>query len=271
MADMRLVVAGPSGRMGQTLIRLIAATPGIALGGAIARPGSPAIGQDAGKLAGLEPNGVVVTDDPAGPLDAADGIIDFTTPATTVELAALAAHRRLVHVTGTTGLTKADFARLEAAANQAVIVHSGNMGLGINLLAAVIKRAARSLDEDFDIEILEMHHSRKVDAPSGTALLLGEAAAAGRGIDLEENTDRRRDGHAGARQRGHIGFATLRGGTVIGEHRIIFAGDNERIEFVHKAEDRTMFARGALKAALWGLGREPGYYSMADVLGLAEV
>ncbi|MDZ5450953.1 MULTISPECIES: 4-hydroxy-tetrahydrodipicolinate reductase [Labrys] len=270
MADMRLVVAGASGRMGQTLIRMIAETPGVVLAGAIERTGSPAIGQDAGRLAGLDANGVIVTDDPLSLLTSAEGIIDFTAPAATVELAALAAQMRIVHVIGTTGLSKEDFARLRAAARHAVIVQSGNMSLGVNLLAAVVKRVAKSLDADFDIEVLEMHHNRKVDAPSGTALMLGQAAADGRGIDLDANADRVRDGHPGAREKGHIGFATLRGGTVVGEHSVIFAGENERLEFSHKAESRTMFARGALKAVLWGFGRKPGYYSMADVLGLGD-
>ena len=271
MSDMRLVVAGASGRMGQTLIRLIAQTPGVVLSGAIERPGAPEVGQDAGKVAGLEPNGVLITDDPLSLLTSAEGIIDFTAPGATVELAALAAQMRIVHVIGTTGLSKEDFVRLKAAARHAVVVQSGNMSLGVNLLAAVVKRVARSLDEDFDIEILEMHHNRKVDAPSGTALLLGQAAAEGRGIDLDGHSDRVRDGHTGAREKGHIGFATLRGGTVVGEHTVIFASEGERIEFAHKAESRVIFARGALKAAMWGFGRKPGYYSMADVLGLAEL
>ncbi|MDQ0392302.1 4-hydroxy-tetrahydrodipicolinate reductase [Labrys monachus] len=271
MADMRLVVAGAGGRMGQALVRLIGATPGVVLAGAIERAGSPLIGQDAGRLAGLEPNGVLVTDDPLALLTGAEGIVDFTAPAATVELSALAAQMRIVHVVGTTGLSSEDMARLRAAGRHAVIVQSGNMSLGVNLLAAVVKRVARSLDAEFDIEILEMHHNRKVDAPSGTALLLGEAAAAGRGVDLAGHADRVRDGHTGARQKGHIGFATLRGGTVVGEHSVIFAGEGERIEFSHKAESRTIFANGALKAAMWGQGRKPGLYTMADVLGLADL
>jgi 4-hydroxy-tetrahydrodipicolinate reductase len=271
MADLRLVVAGAGGRMGQTLIRMIAETPGVVLSGAVERAGSHAIGQDAGRLAGLEPNGVIVTDDPLSLLTVAEGIIDFTAPVATVELAALAAQMRIVHVIGTTGLSKEDMARLKAASRHAVIIQSGNMSLGVNILAAVIKRVAQSLDADFDIEVLEMHHNRKVDAPSGTALLLGQAAAAGRGIDLDTHADRVRDGHPGARSRGHIGFAALRGGTVIGEHTVIFAGDGERIEFTHKADNRTLFARGALKAAIWGHGRKPGLYSMADVLGLGDL
>jgi 4-hydroxy-tetrahydrodipicolinate reductase len=271
MADIRLVVAGASGRMGQTLIRMIAETPGVTLSGAIERAGSPALGQDAGRLAGLEPNGILITDDPLSLLTTSEGIIDFTTPAATVEHAALAAQMRIVHVIGTTGLSKEDMARLKAASRHAVIIQSGNMSLGVNLLAAVVKRVAQSLDADFDIEILEMHHNRKVDAPSGTALMLGKAAAEGRGIDLDDNADRVRDGHPGARQKGHIGFAALRGGTVIGDHTVIFAGEGERIEFSHKGESRAIYAKGALKAAIWGHGKKPGLYGMTDVLGLSDL
>ena len=175
-----------------------------------------------------------------------------------------------MHIVGTTGLDAADLAALSAAARHAVIVRSGNMSLGVNLLGALVKRVATTLGEDFDIEIVEMHHRMKVDAPSGTALLLGEAAAAGRGIDLNSHSERGRDGITGARQSGTIGFASLRGGTVIGDHTVIFAGRGERIELAHKAEDRTVFARGALKAALWAKGRKPGLYSMMDVLGLSD-
>jgi 4-hydroxy-tetrahydrodipicolinate reductase len=198
----------------------------------------------------------------------ADGIVDFTVPASTLALLDVAAEAGLVHVIGTTGIDAAGEAAIRKAAARARIVKSGNMSLGVNLLAALVKRAAAMLDEDFDIEVLEMHHNRKIDAPSGTALLLGRAAAEGRGIDLDQRSVRSRDGHTGARESGDIGFATLRGGTVVGEHSVIFAGPAERIEFVHKAEDRMLFARGALKAALWARGQKPGLYSMADVLGL---
>jgi 4-hydroxy-tetrahydrodipicolinate reductase len=271
MADLRLVVTGAGGRMGQTLVRLVAETPGVVLVGAVERPGSPVIGQDAGRVAGLDANGVTITDGPLTLLTGADGVLDFTAPAATVELAALAAQMRIVHVVGTTGLSESDDAKLKAAARHAVIVRSGNMSLGVNLLAAVAKRVAQTLDADFDIEIVEMHHNRKVDAPSGTALLLGRAAAAGRGITLDHHADRGRDGLTGARKKGDIGFASLRGGTVVGDHTVIFAGEGERIELTHRAESRILFARGALRAALWGHGRKPGLYSMMDVLGLADL
>jgi 4-hydroxy-tetrahydrodipicolinate reductase len=186
-----------------------------------------------------------------------------------VALAELSAQARIVHVIGTTGLTEPHLQRLDAVARHAVIVRSGNMSLGVNLLAALVRQAAQALGPDWDIEILEMHHRAKVDAPSGTALLLGEAAAAGRKTALAERSVRVRDGHTGPRPEGAIGFATLRGGTVVGEHSVILAGAGERVELSHRAEDRMIFARGAVKAALWGFRRKPGHYSMADVLGLA--
>jgi 4-hydroxy-tetrahydrodipicolinate reductase len=268
MANMRLVVVGAAGRMGQMLVRTIAATEGAVLSAALERPGSSALGRDADELAGLGPLGVRITDDPLAALLEADGVIDFSAPAVTVEIAALAAQARIVHVVGTTGLSDDDLARLEAAARHAVIVRSGNMSLGVNLLAGLVEKVARTLGIDWDIEIVEMHHRMKVDAPSGTALLLGEAAAKGREIALAEHSVRSRDGHTGARKAGDIGFATLRGGTVVGDHQVIFAGAGERIELTHRAEDRGIFARGAVQAALWGQGRKPGLYSMADVLGL---
>ena len=197
-------------------------------------------------------------------------MIDFTVPAATIANLAIAAERRLVHVIGTTGLSDSDYAVIKSVTSRATVVQSGNMSLGVNLLAAVVKRVAKALNEDFDIEIVEMHHRQKVDAPSGTALLLGEAAAEGRGIDLATHSDRGRDGMTGARKRGDIGFAALRGGTVTGEHSVIFAGAMERIELTHRAEDRTMFAQGAVKAALWARSQKPGLYSMADVLGLKD-
>jgi 4-hydroxy-tetrahydrodipicolinate reductase len=270
MSDMRLIVAGAGGRMGRTLIHAIAATDGVALAGAVDAEGSAVIGRDAGELAGLGVNGVTVTTDAAPLLDHADGLIDFTIPAATILFAELTSRRRCVHVIGTTGFSGEDEKLIAQAATRAVIVKSGNMSMGVNLLAALVKRVASTLDEDFDIEVLEMHHNKKVDAPSGTALMLGRAAAEGRGIDLAQHLVRSRDGHTGARCPGDIGFATLRGGTVVGDHSVIFAGTAERIELAHKAEDRMIFARGALKAALWSRGQKPGLYSMTDVLGLRD-
>jgi 4-hydroxy-tetrahydrodipicolinate reductase len=268
MSDMRLIVAGAGGRMGRTLVRAIAETQGLTLAGALEGAQSPLLGQDAGVLAGLGPNGVALTSDTKATLPKADGIIDFTVPKATVALAAQTGG--MVHVIGTTGLSAEEEARIRDAAKSAIIVKSGNMSLGVNLLAALTKRVAKTLGEEFDIEVLEMHHNKKIDAPSGTALLLGRAAAEGRGIDLNQRSVRVRDGQTGARAIGDIGFATLRGGSVVGEHTVMFAGPAERIELVHRAEDRMIFARGALKAALWARNQKPGLYSMADVLGLSD-
>jgi 4-hydroxy-tetrahydrodipicolinate reductase len=270
-AAMKLVVVGAAGRMGQTLIRLIHSIEGVTLHAAIERTGSPFVGKDAGEIAGLGPTGVVIGDDPLNAFLDAEGVLDFTSPAATVEFSGLAAQARIVHVIGTTGCLADDNARIAAAARHARIVKSGNMSLGVNLLSVLAEQAARALDpDDWDIEILEMHHKHKVDAPSGTALLFGEAAAKGRGIDLATKSVRVRDGHTGAREAGTIGFATLRGGSVIGEHSVLFAGEGEIVTLSHSAADRSIFARGAIKAALWARDKKPGLYSMLDVLGLSS-
>ncbi|MGO1161991.1 4-hydroxy-tetrahydrodipicolinate reductase [Brucella pseudogrignonensis] len=270
-AEIGLVVVGANGRMGQALTRAIHAIDGARLAGAIARPGSPFLGKDAGEVAGVGNLGVAITDDPLPVFAKAQGVLDFTTPATSVDYAGLAAQARIAHVIGTTGFSNDDNEKLLAAARHATIVKSGNMSLGVNLLSGLVKKAAQALrPEDFDIEILEMHHKHKVDAPSGTALLLGEAAALGRAINLEQNSVRVRDGHTGPREQGTIGFATLRGGSVIGDHDVILAGEGERITLSHHAQDRSIFARGAVKAALWAHGKKPGLYSMLDVLGLND-
>jgi 4-hydroxy-tetrahydrodipicolinate reductase len=270
MSDMRLIVAGAGGRMGRTLVKAIAETNGVVLTGAVDAPGSAAIGRDAGELAGLGANGVKVAADPAPLLANADGLVNFTIPAATVALADIVAKQGLVHVIGTTGLSPEEERRIDSAAQRSAIVKAGNMSLGVNLLAALVRRVARTLDQEFDIEIVEMHHNKKIDAPSGTALMFGRAAAEGRNIDLDQRSERGRDGHTGARGAGNIGFASLRGGTVVGDHTVVFAGPAERIELTHKAEDRMIFARGAVRAAMWAHGRKPGLYSMADVLGLSD-
>ncbi|MGQ5719280.1 4-hydroxy-tetrahydrodipicolinate reductase [Pseudochrobactrum asaccharolyticum] len=268
-APMRLVVTGASGRMGKALIRAIADNPATVLSGAIVREGSQLIGQDAGEMAGAGKNGVLISADPLPVFAEAEGVLDFTTPATTLIYAALAAQARIVHVIGTTGCSEDDEEKIRAAARHATIIKSGNMSLGVNLLSALVEQAARALPPSaFDIEILEMHHKHKVDAPSGTALLLGEAAAEGRNINLSDHSVRVRDGHTGAREDGTIGFATLRGGSVIGEHSVMFAGASERITLTHQAQDRSVFAEGAVTAGLWGRDKKPGLYSMRDVLGL---
>jgi 4-hydroxy-tetrahydrodipicolinate reductase len=270
MSDMRLIVAGAGGRMGRALTRVISETPGAVLVGALEAPGSELLGKDAGVLAGLPDNGVKLSADLWSLSANADGMLDFTVPAATIANVAIAAERGLVHIIGTTGLSDSDDAVIHSVTSRAIVVKSGNMSLGINLLAALVKRVAQALDESFDIEIVEMHHRAKIDAPSGTALMLGQAAAAGRQITLDQHAARGRDGITGARQTGDIGFASLRGGTMAGDHSVIFAGAMERIELTHRAEDRTMFAQGAIKAALWARDKKPGLYSMADVLGLKD-
>jgi len=268
MSDMRIAVLGAAGRMGKALTRVLVETPGCVVAGGIEAKGSPALGRDIGEVAGLEPLGVAITDDPLPLFAQADGVLDFTTPAATVEFATLSAQSRIVHVIGSTGFTDADEAKLDAAARHATIVKAGNMSMGVNLLAVLTAQVARALGSEFDIEILELHHRHKRDAPSGTSLMLGRAAAEARQVSLTERGVRSRDGDTGPRREGDIGFAALRGGDVVGEHRVIFAGPGERIELAHIATDRGIFARGAVKAALWARGRDPGLYSMRDVLGL---
>src|SRR5271155_397273 len=270
-SDMRVVIAGAGGRMGRTLIHAVAVTKGLTLAGAVDAPGSAVIGRDAGEIAGLGPNGIKVVSDAAPLLREADGLIEFVIPAATLALAELTAAAGIVHVIGTTGHSAEEEAMIAKAASRAPIVKSGNMSLAVNLLAALVKRVAQTLDGNYDIEILEMHHNRKIDAPSGTALMLGRAAASGRGINLTAHSVRGRDGLTGARRAVDIGFASLRGGSVVGEHSVIFAGPAERIELTHRAEDRMIFARGALHAALWARGQKPGLYSMADVLNLKTI
>lgn len=270
MSDMGLIVTGVAGRMGRTLVRVVAETPGLAVVGGLERTGSPDLGCDVGELAGLAPLGVKASDDPLPLFAKADGVLDFTSPAATLAFAELAAQARIVHVVGTTGFSAADEAALAAAARHAVIVKSGNMSLGVNLILGLVAKAAAALGPDFDAEIVEMHHRHKVDAPSGTALMLGEAVAKARGVELAANSVRSRDGHTGPRRRGDIGFAALRGGSVVGDHSVILAGEGEVVEIGHRAFDRAIFARGAVRAALWGRGKKPGIYSMADVLGLTE-
>lgn len=270
MSELRLVVVGATGRMGRMLIAAIGDSLGVTLAGALESPASPLLGQDSGLLVGRPANGVAISADPSRVLSQADALIDFSSPAATVALAAQAAQAGVAHVIGTTGLSPEDLAAIAAAAERTVVVRSGNMSLGVNLLAVLVERAAKALGPAWDAEIVEMHHKMKVDAPSGTALLLGEAAAHGRGVDLSEHSARARDGLTGPRRAGDIGFASLRGGTVVGDHMVIFAGAGERLELAHRAEDRGIFARGAIAAALWTRGRAAGLYSMADVLGLGE-
>ena len=270
MTDVKIAIMGAAGRMGRALTRAVFHSTGCLVAGGTEATGSDAVGEDLGVLAGVGEIGVTVTDEPLELFTKVNAILDFTTPKATVEYARLAAQARIVHVIGTTGLSAEDEEKIEAASRHAAIVKAGNMSLGVNLLTALTKKVAQALDADFDIEVVEMHHRHKIDAPSGTALMLGEAAAEGRGISLADHAVKSRDGQVGARGRGDVGFATLRGGDVVGEHKVVFAGEGERIELAHVANDRAIFARGAVKAALWAQGKPPGLYSMSDVLGLSE-
>ena len=263
-----IVITGASGRMGQMLVKTVLASGKARLVGCVERSGNPWLGRDVGEAMGGTALGVTVTDDPLSAFARAQAVIDFTAPAATVEFAALAAQARAVHVVGTTGLEAEHYAKLDAAAHHAVVVQAGNMSLGVNLLTRLTQKVAAALDADWDIEVIEAHHRMKVDAPSGTALMLGQAAADGRGVALDAARVSGRDGITGARSRGAIGFSAIRGGDIVGEHDVLFAGEGERIILRHVATDRTIFARGALKAALWGQGQKPGRYDMMDVLGL---
>jgi 4-hydroxy-tetrahydrodipicolinate reductase len=264
----QIAIVGASGRMGQMLIKAVNDSDRAVLSGVTERAGHAWVGQDLGVCMGGAATGVLVSDDPLEVFAKTQAVIDFTSPDASVAHAALAAQARAVHVIGTTGFDADHLAKLSAASRHCAIVRAGNMSLGVNLLVQLTKKVAQALDEDFDIEIVEAHHRHKVDAPSGTALMLGEAAAVGRGVSLVDVADRGRDDITGARKRGDIGFAAIRGGDVVGEHDVIFAADGERIVLRHLATDRQIFARGALKAALWGQGKAPGEYDMMDVLGL---
>ncbi|TCP61576.1 dihydrodipicolinate reductase [Rhodovulum bhavnagarense] len=263
-----IVVMGASGRMGQMLVHTVLQSDRARLVGCVERPGHPWVGRDVGEAMGGAHIGLPVTDDAVGVIAQAQAVIDFTAPAATVATATLTAQARAVHVIGTTGFNPEELQKIRAAARHAVIVRAGNMSLGVNLLVGLTRKVSAVLGPEFDIEIVEAHHRHKVDAPSGTALMLGEAAAEGRGVHLDEVAERGRDGITGARDSGAIGFSAIRGGDVVGEHDVIFAGAGERLVLRHIATDRAIFARGALAAAIWGQDRKPGEYDMNDVLGL---
>lgn len=265
-----IAVVGVSGRMGRMLVQAIEESDSARLVGVTERPGHPWVGNDLGEMLGGRATGLTVRDDPLEVFADARAVLDFTTPAATTLHAEIAAQARLVHVVGTTGLSREDRERLAAAARHAAIIEAGNMSLGVNLLSVLVRQVAEALGPDYDIEIVEMHHRMKVDAPSGTALMLGEAAARGRRQNLADLAERGRDGVTGPRAEGAIGFSALRGGDVVGEHEVIFAAPGERIVLGHIATDRMLFARGALRAALWGQDKAPGLYAMTDVLGLGE-
>lgn len=266
--EINIAIVGAAGRMGRMLVREVTHTKGCRVSGATGSPGSGTIGKDAGELAGVHALGIPVEDDPAPVIARAHAVIDFTRPDATVEHARLCAQANAAHIVGTTGLTADHESALELAARHCQVVYAPNMSVGVNLLLALTEKVASVLGEDYDIEIFEMHHRHKVDAPSGTALGLGKAAARGRDIAHEEAAVFTREGQTGARPAGKIGYATLRGGDVVGEHTVIFAGDGERIEIGHRASDRKIFAAGAIRAAQWARKQGYGLYSMRDVLGL---
>lgn len=268
MDEMRIAVLGAAGRMGRMLAAAVDEAEGAVLAAVSEHPGHPWAGRDYGEALGGPARGLVVETDPVEVFAKIDGALDFTAPEAAVAHAELAAQAHATFVVGATGFTPAQLAAFSAAARHAPIIRAGNMSLGVNLLTELTRKVAAALGEGWDIEIVEAHHRHKVDAPSGTALMLGEAAAAGRGVALDEVAERGRDGLTGARKEGAIGFSAIRGGDVVGEHDVIFAGAGERIVLRHIATDRAIFARGAVRAALWGRGRKPGEYDMNDVLGL---
>jgi len=266
----RIAILGAGGRMGRALIRALSDTEDAVLAAAVEYNGSPLIGQDPAILAGLPAGTIRIGKDGAAGIAAGDVAIEFSTPAATVKHAQIAAEAGVAYVAGTTGMAECDEDVLREAAERIPVVYAANYSVGVTLLADLVWRAAARLGPEFDIEIVEMHHRHKVDAPSGTALALGRAAAAGRGVALDDVAVRGRDGVTGAREKGTIGFAALRGGDVPGDHTVIFAGDGERLELSHRASSRDIFARGALRAALWAIGKPPGLYNMRDVLGLDD-
>ncbi|HEX9490526.1 MAG TPA: 4-hydroxy-tetrahydrodipicolinate reductase [Stellaceae bacterium] len=265
---MRVGITGCGGRMGRMLVAGVLGSAGLTLAGGSEAPGSAVLGRDIGELAGSGALGLAASADAAALFAAADVVIDFTAPAPAAAHATLAAQHGKALVLGTTGLDPTQTKAVAAAAKRVPIVWAPNMSPAVTLLMGLVEEAARRLGEDYDIEVLEMHHRLKVDAPSGTALALGRAAAEGRGVDLAARSQRVRDGHTGPRKAGDIGFASLRGGDVVGDHTVIFAGEGERLELTHRASSRRLFARGALRAARWVVGKEPGLYGMKDVLGL---
>ena len=265
---MKIAIAGAAGRMGQMLVREIAHTQGCSLAGAIEASGSNALGRDVGELAGAGAKGVKIVADGAAALAEAEALIDFTVPAATVAHAKLAVDKGVSMIIGTTGLDPQQTQAIHEAAKKVPIMWAANMAVGVNILLSLVEKTAAMLDPTYDIEIFEMHHRHKFDAPSGTALALGRAAAAGRKVDLEKVWRRSRDGHTGARPTGEIGFAALRGGEEVGVHTVYFAAAGERLELSHRSFSREGYAAGAVRAALWLKGKKPGLYGMKDVLGL---
>jgi len=266
---MKIGIIGCAGRMGRTLLKEVISTDGCTLSGGVDHEKSNYLGKDIGSLIHEDTLGICVTDDKDALIFESDAIIDFTTPASSLACAEIASKHGTTHIIGTTGLSGEEQNKLAEYAKHTPIVFAPNMSIGVNLLLSLVEQVASTLDEEYDIEVLEMHHRNKVDSPSGTALALGRAAADGRNIALADVSCRSRDGHTGVRPSGEIGFATMRGGDVIGDHTVMFAGSGERIEITHKASDRSIYSRGAVRAAIWAKQQNPGrLYSMKDVLNL---
>jgi 4-hydroxy-tetrahydrodipicolinate reductase len=264
---LKLAIAGSSGRMGRMLIEAVLASEDCVLSGALDQAGSAALGQDAGAFAGRA-TGIAVTSDPRSGLAGADVLIDFTQPEGTLAHLAVCAELGVRAVVGTTGFTPAQKAALAAHAQQVPMVFAANMSVGVNVMLRLLRQAAQALGEGYDIEVVEAHHRHKVDAPSGTALAMGEVLAQARGVTLDAQGVFSRHGHTGERAPGSIGFATVRGGDIVGEHTVIFAGTGERVEIAHKSSSRANYADGSLRAARFVATRGPGLYGMDDVLGL---
>jgi len=266
---LKIAILGAAGRMGQMLLReVLSKQYDATLAAAVDHPQSWANGKDTGGIIGIDPSGVTVTTDKDAAFKAADLLIDFTTPAAAIDHAAMALQYGKKLVIGTTGLGAVEEAALKTAAQKTAVLYSANMSIGVTLLSALVEQVAAKLDHEYDIEIFEAHHRHKVDAPSGTALLLGKAAAKGRNVRLEDAMVPARFGNIGARVPGSIGISVFRGGDVIGDHSVTFAGIGERIELAHKASDRGLFAKGALRAAVWLKDKPAGLYSMRNVLGV---
>jgi 4-hydroxy-tetrahydrodipicolinate reductase len=268
MAEIKVGIMGCGGRMGRMLVAELQGIKDMTLVGGTEVAGSDLVGRDIGELAGIGTLGIAAVEDAAEVVVASSVVIDFSSPEGVALHARLAAQSSTALIIGTTGIDEDQAEAIDATAKVIPIVWAPNMSVAMTLFLGLVTETAKRLGEDYDIEVLEMHHRAKVDAPSGTALAMGQAAAAGRGIDLATHSKRVRDGQTGPRKAGDIGFATLRGGDVVGDHTVIFASDGERLEFTHRATSRRIFAKGALRAARWAVGQKPGLYSMEDVVGL---
>ena len=265
---MKIGITGINGKMGRTIAINVLQDQIVELGYGLVRQGSDLVGQNLGEFLGFEKSNAKITEDLNEFVQNSDAIIDFSSPALSLEIAAKCAQLKKVLVCGTTGLSDAEKQKFASYAKDSVIIWSSNMSVGVNLLMNLVQKVASILHDDYDAEIFEMHHKDKIDAPSGTALSLGAAVASGRGVDLKAVGNMARHGVNAKRQKGEIGFCALRGGDVIGDHSVIFAGDGERVELIHKASSRDIFAKGAIRAAIWGSGKESGFYSMRDVLAV---